>query len=129
VKKLGLLILMSLYISSFSGVLLNLHYCGGKLSLVRFFTDPQEKDCCGDIAMDDCCHNHSSWHKIETAHTHSFLHAIASLFANDLNGFQDATHIQLSQATETNILDWDDLPPLKRRPAQAIYTFCCVFRI
>ena len=38
---------------------------------MRLFSKPNEIDCCGQVEMDDCCHDHSTWIKNETAHAHA----------------------------------------------------------
>lgn len=129
VKRILPLLLLVIYIGSFSGVMLNLHYCGGKLSLVRLFSKPNEKDCCGNIEMDDCCHDHASWIKIETAHAHSSQIALATKITFSIIDYFFASHqISILNLKEGNS-QFSHREHLKLRPPLEIRALTSVFRI
>ncbi len=129
VKRIVPILLLSLYISSFSGIMLNLHYCGGKLSLVRLFSKPNEKDCCGEVEMDDCCHDHSTWVKIETAHAHSSSIALATKITFNLVDHNLISyHIALLNLQD-EYSQFSKREHLKLRPPLEIRALTTVFRI
>ena len=56
------------YLTSTSGVSLNIHYCGGKIKQVSLFNS-SEKNCCGKKKMSKkCCKNKVSYFKIKDNH-------------------------------------------------------------
>ncbi len=129
VKRIVSILLLTLYIASFSGVMLNLHYCGGKLSLVGLFFKPSEVDCCGEEEMDDCCDDHSAWIKIETAHAHS---AQLALVENSASRVLDNHLLHFSSHNfkeEPTIQNYQKGIPLKIRPPLDIQLQTNVFRI
>jgi hypothetical protein len=129
VKRIVSILLLTLYIASFSGVMLNLHFCGGKLSLVGLFFKPSEIDCCGEVEMDYCCHDHSTWIKIETAHAHSSQLALAE---NNVNRVLDNHLLHFSSHNfkeEPTIHNYQKGIPLKIRPPLDVRSQTNVFRI
>ena len=51
---------------------MNVHYCGGQVKKIAFYTVNDEDGCCGsDKESDGCCKNQSSFFKVKDDH-HAF---------------------------------------------------------
>lgn len=74
-KKLILIIALLLsYLGTTSGVNIHVHYCGGKIKNVSFFDLKQHQECCGSkMRSKDCCHDKTTFVKINDTHESSFL--------------------------------------------------------
>lgn len=60
-KKVTTIFLLLLFLISNSGVAINVHWCGGKLSSIDFFADGEHKCKCGKKAMKpNCCKDKTS---------------------------------------------------------------------
>ncbi len=68
-KKVIVSILMILYLGSFSGIAMDIHYCMGKKSGVDFF-DGNNKKCgkCGMKEKKGCCSDHHKFYKLSDSH-------------------------------------------------------------
>lgn len=68
-KKLFILLLASFYLIIASGLTVSLHYCGGKLKKISFFTVNDEAGCCGTKEKSkDCCHEKTAFIKVNSNH-------------------------------------------------------------
>jgi hypothetical protein len=66
VKKFLVIFFSIFYLTSTSGISLNIHYCGGKIKHVSLFKT-NEKNCCGKKKMSNkkCCKDKVSYFKIK----------------------------------------------------------------
>ncbi|HSZ73013.1 MAG TPA: hypothetical protein VK750_10085 [Cytophagaceae bacterium] len=63
-KKIAVIITTIIYLFLSTGVRINAHYCGDRISSVDFFFD-QTKSCCGDDALaKKCCKDKVSYIKL-----------------------------------------------------------------
>lgn len=129
VKRIVPILLLTLYIASFSGVMVNLHYCGGKLSLVGLFFKPSEIDCCGEEEMDDCCDDHATWIKIETAHAHSAQIALVSKIRFSIIDYFFTSHRISILNLQKGYSQFSHIEYLNLRPPLEIRALTSVFRI
>ena len=70
--KKGVIILLAFtYLAISSGVIVNTHYCMGRISEVVFGKDETGKDCdkCGMKAADGCCHDEVKVVKLADSHS------------------------------------------------------------
>lgn len=71
-KKIFLICLSFLYLTTVSGITLNFHYCGGKLKLVSLYHSDSEKGCCGKkMKKDRCCNDKTTSFKLKDSHNYS----------------------------------------------------------
>lgn len=119
--------LLILYTAFTTGLAIDVHYCGGKVSSVSF-EKQSEKDACGKCkkANSHCCHNEVRFLKVNDAHSvvavkdvpacPETLLTFNNLLFNisSLNGVGSVTYSEYS-------------PPLKSPPD--IFIRNCVFRI
>ena len=74
VKKVLIAILAFVYLNIATGVVLNLHYCMGKLSSVEYGFDNHDGcDDCG-MEMSDCCKSELQIVKLQDSHKSSDFH-------------------------------------------------------
>jgi hypothetical protein len=67
-QKFLVIFFSMLYLTVTSGITMNLHYCGGKLKTVSFFSN-NEKGCCGTKKKSKgCCKDKTKLIKVEENH-------------------------------------------------------------
>ena len=67
-KKFIFIFFSFFYLTSTSGISLNVHYCGGKIKHVSFYSS-SEKNCCGKKKMNKkCCKDKVAYFKIKDNH-------------------------------------------------------------
>ncbi|MEO6902660.1 MAG: hypothetical protein ABI315_05850 [Bacteroidia bacterium] len=74
-KKLFLILpLLFFYLSMSSGIRVNVHFCGGKIKNISFFDLKEKESCCGSkMKSKGCCHNKTTFIKINDTHQSAFL--------------------------------------------------------
>jgi len=126
-KKFFLGILTFIYITVASGIVVNIHYCMGKLSEVDYGYSKNDK--CGKCGMENkegCCHNESKFLKI----TDDQQLAKANLNISQTPAEINIARVDFSlpvQGLEKNIELKYNSPPDKR--LSSVYLLNCVFRI
>jgi len=126
-KKFLLGILTFVYITVASGIVVNIHYCMGKLSEIGYGYTSNDK--CGKCGMENktgCCHNESKFIKI----TDEQQLAKANINIAQVPAEINIVHVDLSQAVqglEKNLEPQYNSPPDKR--LSSVYLLNCVFRI
>lgn len=127
-KKLLVILLLTMYGMSSFGMTVNFHYCCGKLKKVAFTsikTDLCDMEPAAQIEMEDCCKNKTLTLKIKDVQSPSAIcHAaafsdITFLPARDL-AIADVQHRAIIQLPEYF------LPPPLRKHFTSLY---CVYRI
>lgn len=79
-KKIVLISLSFLYLTSVFGVTINFHYCGGKLKNVSLYHKSSEKGCCGKkMKSKKCCKEKTTSFRLKDSHN----------FSVDLNVFEN----------------------------------------
>ena len=111
-KKLLTISLAVFYLFIASGVYVNMHYCGGKLKKIAFYSVNDEDGCCGsEEKSDGCCKDKSSFIKVKDDH-HSFgAVKVASNFLKYSEVIQPELKISLSPEF-TNQRNTDHDPPV-----------------
>lgn len=67
-KKFSVILFSIFYLTSTSGICLNIHYCGGKIKHVSLINS-NEKNCCGKKKMSKkCCKDKIAYFKIKDNH-------------------------------------------------------------
>lgn len=67
-KKFLVIFFSIFYLTSTSGISINIHYCGGKIKHVSLFNS-SEKGCCGKKKMSKkCCKDKVSYFKVKDNH-------------------------------------------------------------
>jgi len=125
-KRSLVAILAIIYITISSGVIVNIHYCMGKVSGVDIGTLAEKKCGCGKMASKGCCKSEFKVVKLEDAQKASYagfiIHTPVTPLVTELNTFQ------VSSFNACNILHANiHSPPLISR--QDTYLQNCVFRI
>jgi hypothetical protein len=126
-KKVVVSILMILYLGSFSGIAMDIHYCMGKKSGVDFFdTDKGKCGKCGMKAKKGCCQDEHKFYKLLDTHKN---------VSNDINFETFSVPVFLSY----NLFDWhladisflkeiqNNSPPNYSGPSLCVLN--CIFRL
>ena len=68
-KKSLIILFASFYLILASGLSISLHYCGGKLKDISFFSSSNEEGCCGTKKKSKgCCSEKSAFIKVKDNH-------------------------------------------------------------
>ena len=70
-KKIFAITLCFVYFFAAAGVSINVHYCGGEVEEVSFFSYGEKSCCCGNEAEAGCCKDELSYIKLNDSHQHS----------------------------------------------------------
>ncbi|HVM89758.1 MAG TPA: hypothetical protein VMT76_16345 [Puia sp.] len=126
-KKIFLGILTFVYISVTSGIIVNIHYCMGRLAAVEYgYSNATNK--CGKCGMDNngCCHNESKYIKITD--DQQSVKSGTAIAPFSVEAHLILHHIlQPAQGIEKNTFRPYHSPPGKYLPP--VYLINCVFRI
>lgn len=127
-KKVLVIFLASVYIAISSGVIVNTHYCMGKIAEVVFGHDESGNDCdtCGMKAAQGCCRDEVK--VVKLADSHSFVQQTidfvkAPVLLPDLIAYDNTETVIPS----VSIIHGIHGPP--DRPAVPLHVLNCVFRI
>ncbi len=126
-KKFSLGILTFIYITVASGIVVNIHYCMGKLSEVGYGYSSSDK--CGKCGMENktgCCHNESKFLKITDDQQLAKANVDIAQVPVEIN----IINVDLSQPVRgfEKILELQYHSPPDKRPS-SVYLLNCVFRI
>ena len=69
-SKISILTFTMFYLLMSTGVGYSAHYCGEELFKLGFIAS-DVSCCCGDVEMDDCCHNESYFIQLEDEQQHT----------------------------------------------------------
>jgi hypothetical protein len=73
-KKSIIVLLALFYLIITSGLTISMHYCGGKLKEISFFSTGNEEGCCGSKKKSKgCCNDKSAFIKVKDNHHASHL--------------------------------------------------------
>jgi hypothetical protein len=127
-KKVIALILTLVYLSTSSGMVLNVQYCMGELSSVKVEGFSRDKcKCAASEKSFGCCSNEYKVAKIKEPHAASIIHySIDAPVANTTSGVSLINYSPTLSAGQL-IRSSDSSPPLRTSPH--IYIKNCVFRI
>jgi hypothetical protein len=126
-KKFFLGILSFVYITVASGIVVNIHYCMGRLSAVDYGYNSNDK--CGKCGMENkkgCCHNESKFVKLADDQQVAKANIAIAQVPSEINSF----YVDLSQPAqglEKIIALQYHSPPDKQ--LNSVYLLNCVFRI
>ncbi|HLK27582.1 MAG TPA: hypothetical protein VKT28_03315 [Puia sp.] len=126
-KKFFLGILTFVYITVASGIVVNIHYCMGRLSEVDYGYSTDNK--CGKCGMENkagCCHNEAKFVKLTDDQQLAKANINIAQFPAEIN----IAHVNLSQpvqGVEKNLELQYHSPPDKS--LSQVYLLNCVFRI
>lgn len=114
-KNIGLIFFSVLYLFITSGLMLRLHYCGGKLKTISINARDIEKGCCGNKKKSKrCCHEKTASVKIKDSHQHTvYQKAPSSVEAN--NFLLPAALFDFSQPISILIAPDYHAPPIAYR--------------
>ncbi|HRI20437.1 MAG TPA: hypothetical protein PLA68_05765 [Panacibacter sp.] len=125
-KKIVAFILAFLYLGITTGLAVNIHYCMGKITDVKFEYPQNQKTCSTCKTKMPCCHDHYQLVKVNDEHQQAATDFKIEIPGVQLHTFNDLV-VQLSlrmlQHSNTNIIP----PPLLLCPDINIQN--CVFRI
>jgi hypothetical protein len=128
VKKVFISILAILYITITSGVMVNIHYCMGKMTSVEYGNEKQ-KNCssCGMEQKDGCCHTEHKF--IKSGDQHLFVKNIADLSAGYVVAVSETPAYPINDFYTSRVLLYSPShsPPDNRQNNLRLYN--CVFRI
>jgi hypothetical protein len=127
VKKVAGTILLLLYVTVTSGVIVNIHNCMG---MVRSVTFGHEQDgACGNCGMKDkkgCCHTDHKFVKLQDVHKIPVASSLPDLSPTELNSSFNQYSYAQSPAT-INLVVYANGPPDVSSPH--IYLLNRVFRV
>jgi hypothetical protein len=126
-KKLFLGILSFVYITVASGIVVNIHYCMGRLSAVDYgYNSTNKCSKCGMENKKGCCHNESKFIKLADDQQLAKANIAIVKVPSVINSF----HINLSQPAQglERIIALQYHSPPDKLLASA-YLLNCVFRI
>lgn len=114
-KKVTLIICLFFYLISTSGLAVNTHYCGGKLSNISIVFESKSKCKCGAKKMNrNCCKDQKHFFKVKDAHKSSadlkltFKNYAAPLFISTSSSLLLFHQSPLSIKTNSSFID---VPP------------------
>ncbi len=127
-KKISLILLISVYALSTLGIGINQFYCCGKLKSVNIsFVQPAKEKCSGENAMSGCCKTEFKAFKIKDSHVSADAIIAPVKHFTDLHNFTPSFNL-LSIAnrpiTNTNA---SHAPPLGH--GVAVYILHCAYLI
>jgi hypothetical protein len=127
-KRVFVLTVALLYLVITSGVVVNVHYCMGRIAEVAFHE--VNNDACGTCGMDNsgCCHNDQQVFKLTDSHKAPSIVEVKDKFAfakAKSLAFYEYQFILPARVQETTIAERG--PPLNSAIAKNI--LFCVFRI
>ncbi len=68
-KKILILLFSFFYLVLTSGMILNFHYCGGKIKSISLFSSSDEVGCCGSkMKSKNCCKDKTAYVKVKDNH-------------------------------------------------------------
>jgi hypothetical protein len=127
-KKVALILLISIYAISTLGVGLKEFYCSGKLKSISISIVPDAKQKCGN--GDDksgCCKNKYQYIKVKDSHVKAdYIGSAVKVFTVP-HTFTSPFKIFLLATPQLNLANRSNAPPL--HPGVPDYIFNCVFRI
>jgi hypothetical protein len=130
-KRKIALSLAILYVVSVIGVALSLHFCGGKLASVKFYSNVKSCKLCKDIPDekkdDDCCKNTHFTAKVKDSHNTQAQAELPKLFSIQLFIIQPTIDFvqNLSSVFVKRISN--KAPPISGR--LSLHVLNCAFRI
>lgn len=122
-QKFLVIFFSMLYLTVTSGITMNLHYCGGKLKTVSFFSN-NEKGCCGSKKKSKgCCKDKTKLIKVEENHKASkvtqasnpTVHLVAVLSSNLLFNLSDKNEVHITSNYHAPPVLYDNPLYLKHR--------------
>ena len=125
-KKGAVLILAVLYITLTSGIVVNVHYCMGRLTDVTYGHDAGEK--CGRCGMEQkngCCDTESKLIKADTDHLYAKSVTVPS-FTSDVAVYEYSEYSTLITTRDHHYCQYHS-PPEQR--GNNLATYISVFRI
>ncbi len=126
-KSFVAIILAVLYFSTTSGMVMNIHYCMGKIASVKMKeTDKDGCNRCASKSKKDCCKNEFKVVKLNVVHEKAATNNEIKIPATNYYSLVTAYLIQDIKISDVNQL-LPDIPPLL--PETGIYIKNCVFRI
>lgn len=119
--------LLILYTAFTTGLAIDVHYCGGKVSSVSFEKISSE-DACGKCKKSNshCCHNETKFFKVQDAHNSSVVKDVPACPEIVLTS-DNFSHNIFSNCNTGALSYTNHDPPLKSPPD--IFLRNCVFRI
>lgn len=112
-KKLRIYIILSIYLISSIGILVDFHYCGGELvSVTLYQTD--EDGCCGEDEEKeaDCCED--KYLLVETDDSENFKSTLVP--SNNFFQFTSSTYHQIKLIDYSYVFSAKNLVPLNHAP-------------
>lgn len=119
--------LLILYTAFTTGLVVDVHYCAGKISSITFETT-RDKDGCGkcETKKKSCCHDDLKILKVNDSHSAAFASSVPECPQTILqDNFYFANVLMNDNLPQTEKANHS--PPLKTPPD--IFTRNCVFRI
>lgn len=99
-KKLFTITLCFIYFFAAAGVSINVHYCGGEVEEVSFFSQGEKSCCCGNESEAGCCKDELSYIKLNDSHQQSTHVSIPHSEFVFLKAFYGPLALQFSAAAK-----------------------------
>lgn len=127
-KKITVILLLSIYSISTLGLSLKSFYCCGDLKSVTVsITQDEQQKCANDDGMSDCCKTKYQFFKVKDNHVAGDVISTPVLHFINLHLFLSSFQIINYPSQEIYIANLSNAPPLLHTVPD--YIFNCVFRI
>jgi CDGSH-type Zn-finger protein len=125
-KRFTVTILALLYFTISTGMVVNIHYCMGKVSSVNVDVLAKNLCACGKKQTKGCCKTEHKFIKLEDNHKASFADVVLNVPAQDIEHSYNLINAPLIGLTDKAAFN-NHSPPILYQ--QDIYLQNCVFRI
>ena len=127
-KKITIILLLSIYSLSTLGLSLKSFYCCGKLKSVTVsITQYQQQKCANDDGTSDCCKTKYQFFKVKDNHVAGDIISTPVLHFIYLHLFTPSFQVNNFPSEQINVVNKCHAPPLLHGVSD--YIFNCVFRI
>lgn len=127
-KKITVILLLSIYSVSTLGLSLKSFYCCGNLKTVTVsFSQDEQQEFAKDNGIRDCCKTKYQFFKVKDNHVAGDVINIPALYFSYSHLFTPSLPVINNPSEQINIANKSNAPPLI--PGVTSYIFNCVFRI